>query len=315
MVDLRWPDRLCDVRLGINTCFAAKRWPEPRRCADIISGQLGLRDCQVSLDLADPLRDGKAAFKYAEQVKAACADAGVRIHSTFTGLSAYAANGLLHPQEEMRSAAQRWFEACIKLSAAMGVPGTGGFLGGLSVADASDAQRRRRLMAELGERMHSLATTGAAAGLQFLMMENMAVLREPGSSIQEARELEKVALDSPIPWRLCLDLGHPAALPASDPSGEPVAWLRESWLHPPVVQLQQANRTGDHHWPFTPERNAEGLVAARDVLSALRQHPEVDPCLLLEVIHPHEADDVQVLEDLTLSVDYWRDAIAQAIQL
>jgi sugar phosphate isomerase/epimerase len=301
-----------DVRVGINTCFAAKRWPEPKRWAELAAGRLGLRDCQVSLDLADPVRDGRAAFAYAEQVRAACEEAGLRLHSTFTGLSAYATNGLLHPEEAMRSVAQRWFEACIELSAAMGAPGTGGFLGALSVADAADARRRRELTAELGDRMQRLAESAAAAGLEFLMMENMAVTREPGHSMGEARELERAVSGSAVPWRLCLDLGHPAALRTSEPSGDPVAWLRESWAQVPVIQLQQANRTGDHHWPFTPEHNADGLVVAADVLSALGDGPVVDPCLLLEIIHAHEAHDEQVLDDLVASVAYWREAIAEA---
>ena len=119
---------------------------------------------------------------------------------------------------------------------------------------------------------------------------------------------------SAVPWRLCLDLGHPAALRTSDPSGDPVAWLRESWAQVPVIQLQQANRTGDHHWPFTPGHNADGLVVAADVLSALRQGPAVDPCLLLVVIHAHEADDEQVLDDLVTSVAYWREATSEVAQ-
>jgi D-erythrulose 1-phosphate 3-epimerase len=306
--------RLPGLRLGINTCFTAKRWPEPERCAEIIVGQLGLRDCQVSLDLADPVRDGKAAFAYAQRLRAACEDAGIRLHSTFTGLSAYMTNGLLHPDQAMRSAAQGWFEACIQLTATMGAPGTGGFLGALSVADAADDQRRRELKTELSDRMQLLAQFAAASGLEFLMMENMAVTREPGHSIPEAHELERVASGSAIPWRLCLDLGHPAALQTPDPSGKPVAWLRESWAQVPVIQLQQANRAGDHHWPFTPSHNARGLVVAADVLSALSEHPNVDPCLILEIIHPHEADDHGVLDDLVTSVAHWREAISEAVK-
>jgi sugar phosphate isomerase/epimerase len=126
VVGLRSNGGLPEVRLGINTCFAPKRWPEPKRWAEVVVGRLGLHDCQVSLDLADPVRESSAAFAYAAQVAEACEDAGIRLHSTFTGLSAYSTNGLLHPDEAMRSVAQRWFEACIELSAAMGAPGTGG---------------------------------------------------------------------------------------------------------------------------------------------------------------------------------------------
>jgi hypothetical protein len=53
---------------------------------------------------------------------------------------------------------------------------------------------------------------------------------------------------------------------------------------------------------------------AADVLSALSEGAAVDPCLLLEIIHAHEADDEQVLDDLVTSVAYWDEAISEAAQ-
>ena len=41
------------ARLGINTCFAVKRWPRPRDWAPIVRWQLGLSLVQHSLDLVD----------------------------------------------------------------------------------------------------------------------------------------------------------------------------------------------------------------------------------------------------------------------
>ncbi len=39
------------VQLGINTCFAVKRWPRPVDWAPIVREQLGLGHVQLSLDL------------------------------------------------------------------------------------------------------------------------------------------------------------------------------------------------------------------------------------------------------------------------
>ena len=80
-----------------------------------------------------------------------------------------------------------------------------------------------------------------------------------------------------------------------------------------MIHLQQSDRTGDHHWPFTPEYNKLGLVRANDVIDALRSWPqEADVYLFLEAIHPFEADDDLVLDDLRQSIAYWREALAQA---
>lgn len=304
--------------LGTNTCFAVKRWPEPERWAAIVAGDLGMAECQVTLDMMDPGLDMAASAPYAASVRRACEAAGVAVHSLFTGLAAYSANLLLHPEPAMRDAAQRWFERSVELGALAGARGVGGFLGALGVADAADPARRRSLLAELGERLHRLADRASAAGLGFLLMENMAVRREPGSVIGEMHELEVLAAGSAVPWVLCLDLGHPCALRTGTPSDDPLAWVAEGWAHLPVVQIQQANRDGDHHWPFTEARNAVGLLEAGPAVAALAGmgSPERDggaPVhVFFEVIHPAEADDDAVLDDLRQSAAHWRAAMRSA---
>ena len=41
---------------------------------------------------------------------------------------------------------------------------------------------------------------------------------------------------------------------------DPYAWLERLGRRAPVVQLQQADGQADHHWPFTPETNATGII-------------------------------------------------------
>ena len=41
------------VRLGVNTCFAVKRWPRPADWAPIVRDRLGLGLVQHSLDLVN----------------------------------------------------------------------------------------------------------------------------------------------------------------------------------------------------------------------------------------------------------------------
>jgi hypothetical protein len=90
--------------------------------------------------------------------------------------------------------------------------------------------------------------------------------------------------------------------------GSPEEWLGEQWFHTPVLQLQQANREGDQHWPFTRARNQAGLVLGSDVVEAIGGWPEEDDvCAFLEIMHPPEADDEAVLADLRESVAYWTD--------
>jgi D-erythrulose 1-phosphate 3-epimerase len=305
-----------DLTLGINTCFAAKRWPEPGQWVAIVVDQLGLSDCQVTFDLFDPALDLATAHTYADAVRSESLAAGLRVHSTFTGLAAYSGNLLLHPDEGARRAAEAWLRRAIDVTATVGARGTGGFLGAMSVADSQDGARRELLLSSMTEALGRLSEHAARQGLEFLLFENMAVEREFGHSIEQALELESLAAQpgsDRTPWVLCLDLGHPCVLDAGGPSADPLEWIRTPWTNPPVYQIQQANRQGDHHWPFTPERNAAGLLHADAVARALRQQSTPKgSALFLEVIHPDEYPDQQVIADLRVSVAYWREALAGA---
>jgi sugar phosphate isomerase/epimerase len=298
------------LHLGINTCFAVKRWPEPEQWLEIVKNELGLACCQFSLDLVDPLLDADATRAYAERVRALAAAHNVRIHSTFTGLAAYSWSLLLHPDELMRKAAMRWYAHAIDFTARLGASGTGGHIGALSVRDAGEPLRKRALIAEMQVRLRYLSGYAAERGLQFLLFENMAVDREWGHTIEEAQELSSLASGEGgdgVPLVLCLDIGHPCALRTGTSSDDYLAWLAQNWRHTPVIHLQQTDRSADHHWPFTRAFNGAGVIRAEKVIAALRQWSRAqDVYLFLEPIHPFEAEDASVLSELRESVDYWR---------
>ena len=299
-----------DLHLGINTCFAVKRWPEPEQWLTIVQEELGLNCCQFSLDLVDPLLDESATTAYANAVRVYTQAHDILLHSTFTGLAAYSWSQLLHPVEALREAAMQWYERAINFTAQLGARGTGGHIGALSVRDAMNEIRKRELISEMRERLASLSRYAAEKGLQFLLFENMAVSREWGHSIEEAQSLANLVAQGGVPLVLCLDVGHPCALHTGTVSDYYLAWFAQSWPHTPVVHLQQTDRTGDHHWPFTQAYNDQGIVRADNVLNAIRHWPdESDVYLFLEPIHPFEADDDVVLHDLRQSVQYWREAM------
>ena len=302
------------IHLGINTCFAVKRWPEPEQWIRLITHDLGLDCCQFSFDLVDPLLDADATRAYAEETRQRAANAGLHIHSSFTGLAAYSWSHLLHPDAALRQAAMRWYERAITFTAQLGARGTGGHLGAFSVANAADAHVRQRLLAELRERLQALTRTAADQGLDFLLFENMAVPRELGHSIEEAHWLADITTEGGVPLVLCLDLGHPCALRTGTTSDNYLAWLNEHWPQTPVIHLQQTDRTGDHHWPFTAAYNQRGIIDGPQVVAVLREwqrRPETgDMYVFLEPIHPFEADESTVLDELRESARYWRAALA-----
>ncbi len=78
-----------------------------------------------------------------------------------------------------------------------------------------------------------------------------------------------------------------------------------------AAQLQQSDAAGDHHWPFTAARNAEGRIDADRVIDALGEGGVDELDAYLEVIPSFEQDDDEVVDDLVASVDYWREALVR----
>ena len=168
-------------RLGINTCFAVKRWPGPERWTEVVRDRLGLDLVQHSLDLVDLDAPWPVVRRQAAAVRAACERAGLELHSTFTGLAAYSSNLLLHPDRELRDRAESWYRQAIAFTAAAGARATGGHVGAYSVADWHDPARRDALGAELRAALGRLAAAARAAGLQELYVENLAAALEPST--------------------------------------------------------------------------------------------------------------------------------------
>jgi len=296
------------LQLGINTCFAVKRWPRPDDWAPIVRNELGLRVVQHSFDLADLAAPAERVGTQVEELRQATDAHDLTLHSTFTGLAAYSANMLLAPDTADREAAEAWFKRAVEFTAQSGARATGGHVGCFSVPDWHDPARRAELWAGLQASLGRLAVDARAAGLEYLVVENLAVAREP-STMSMIRDLLDDGADDRVPVRLCLDVGHMCVPGTSGADRDPYAWLRELGRAAPMIQLQQSDAEGDHHWPFTADRNAIGRISADRVIDALGEGGVEESVLLLEVIPPFEQDESSVLVDLRASVEYWREAL------
>lgn len=174
-------------RLGVNTCFAVKRWPEPARWAELVAHTLGLDLVQHSLDLVDLDADAPLA-EQAAAVAEACTGHGIALHSVFTGLGAYGRNLLLDPDPGNRSRALAWLRRALGFAALAGGRAAGGHIGAFSVTDWRDADRRDELWRQLQSDLRQLAAFASGLGLDAVLIENMAVRREP-STMAEVESL------------------------------------------------------------------------------------------------------------------------------
>jgi D-erythrulose 1-phosphate 3-epimerase len=298
------------ARLGVNNCFAVKRWPCPDDWAAIVAGDLGLDTVELSLDLLAGPDTRVGRDRLAEQTRAALARHGLRADTVFTGLAAYSLNLLAHPDAEHRAAARRWYRDAIDLTAQLGATAVGGHVGSLSVPDSADPARRAQRWADLRENLADLAGHAHQCGLDHLLVENLVTDREPSTmALIEDIVTERSVAHAPV--QLCVDLGHPFVSGGSPADCDPYAWLAHFGPRIAEVQLQQSDGRADRHWPFTPEHNAAGRVDPGRVLDTLAAAGVDDVLLILEVIPAFEADDEQVISDLRASAEMWRGALAE----
>jgi len=296
-------------RLGINTCFTVKRWPEPQRWAEIVTGELGLDLVQHSLDLVDLDAPAAQLTDQADRLRASCEERGLELDSIFTGLAAYSSNLLLHPDLAARDRARYWFRRVMDFTVACGARSAGGHLGAYSVADWNRPDRRALLWNELTESLAELAAYARGRGLSALLVENLAAAREP-STIEMLGSLLADGDSLHAPVLACLDVGHMCVQGTAGDDRDPYAWLRRLGARAPIVQLQQSDGLADHHWPFTAGHNAGGIIDPGRLLAAIDQSGAEHVALILEVIPPFEQDDAAVISELRETCDYWRSALA-----
>jgi len=288
-------------------CFAVKRWPEPEVWCQIVAKNFKVKYVQFSLDLLDPRTLSGARDETCGQIIQATTKHGICLTSTFTGLAAYSYNLLLHPDLAMRMDALDWYEKAIALTAGMGVEATGGHLGAISLRDYQNTSRREYLMDFLMDALEHLSRVGKDAGLRFLLWEPMACLRERPCTIEGAEDLyERVNKRSAIPVKYCLDLGHQCTVGVDRKDKDTCQWLRQLAGRSPLIHIQQTDGQADHHWPFTKEYNEKGIMEPPRVIEAINDSDAQEVTLLLEAIHPFEAEERLVLREMKESVEYWK---------
>ncbi|RJS74678.1 sugar phosphate isomerase/epimerase, partial [Candidatus Bathyarchaeota archaeon] len=73
--------------LGVNNCWAVKRWPLPEDWVDVCCS-IDVEYVQFSFDLLDPKTSEPALSNMIRRIRDTSSEAGVKIQSTFTGLAA-----------------------------------------------------------------------------------------------------------------------------------------------------------------------------------------------------------------------------------
>ena len=278
--------------VGVNLCFAIKRWPEPEEWARIAADELGVSTVQFTMDLIDPWWPESDRAAMAARVREAAGRRGIAIHSVQIGLAGYTYNGLLHPDETARRIAEEWWRRSIDLAAELGAGAAGGPIGALSVADAASRERRKALYAEVVGRLGDLADHAKRSGLDALLVEPTPLPREIPSTIDEAKRLVADTSGGAVPLRFVIDVGHALYRPLYGEDASLVPWLTELRDHIGVLHLQNHDYRADAHWGWPDARGSYDPAGFhREVSEAGLDHLPV----FIEVFSPFEQADDEIV--------------------
>ncbi len=178
----------------------------------------------------------------------------------------------------------------------------------MSVPDWSDPARRAQRWEGLQHDLTTLAEHARNAGLDYLLVENLVAVREP-SMMAQLEDLLSDGDTDHVAWKLCLDVGHQCVPGTTGDERDPYAWLQRFGSRLAEVQLQQSDGLADHHWAFTAEHNAIGIIDPARVLTTLAASGAGDVDLIFEIIPGWEDPDGRVVDDLRASVEQWKAAI------
>jgi sugar phosphate isomerase/epimerase len=299
-----------DYRLGINTGFAVNRYPEPEEWIRIVGEDLELKVVQFTADMLNVDLPAKVIKNQVDRIQKTCEFYDIDISSTFTGAFTRV-NHLAHPDYEIRQHWIKWFKKFVDLSVDLGCDSMGSHFGIFTHRDNNNQDGRQKRRQENIDAWHEVAFYAKEKGLKFLTWEPMSISREQGEVISEARKLQNdVNINSPLPFKICLDVDH-GDVSSSDPRDtDPYSWLQEFAVDSPLIHLKQSHVNKSGHWPFIAEHNEIGRIQPDKVVKILMDEHINKVDLILELsFREREPFDSSVIEVLKESVQFWRSSI------
>ncbi len=292
------------MNFGINLSFAIKRWPEPQVWARLVRETLGLEVVQFTYDLLDPWWPESLRRPMTAEVRKAAQDWGIQIESAFSGLANYCFDGLLHPDTGGRRASLEWWKRAFDVAAEVGAKASGGPLGGMSVADASDPKRREERYRGLLDAVAELSEAARARGLERLQVECTPLAREVPYTVEQSRQfLADLEGRCAVSVKLLVDIGHALYQPLYGPAARMPDWLNGLGRNIGAFHLQNTDFQSDSHWGWPDKR---GLFDVAGFAREVREAGLEDVPAFLEIIYPFELADEAVLANITSSVRHCR---------
>lgn len=208
------------ISIGIDNCFALKRWITPSEWGRVIR-EMGMRYVEGVADLeVEPLLTPKSVHDdWIDAVNEQRAKHGIEVVMMYSNDSTYDTAGMAHPDHRIRDHyVEQWFGEYARITGAIGAD-LGYFVHGVPEEILYDPIR----YAEMGKNVYdSMTRVGELArmhGVKKVALEQMYTPHQPPFTIESMRRLMQQTLkDGHYPLYLTEDVGHhcPYYLPPTD---------------------------------------------------------------------------------------------------
>lgn len=198
------------IYLGIDNCFASKRWNRPSEWLRVIK-KMGLRYIEASADTeCDPLYMGEEfTADWIRDVKKECAAQDMVVKNLYSGHGTYATSGLSHYDDRVIGRFRdQWMKKQIDTANEFGA-GFGFFAHGFEELLLQDDALYCAKLEQLYDTMADLASYAKETGMAYVGLEQMYSPHQPPWTIDDTLLLMKeVYRRSGAPFYITADLGH-----------------------------------------------------------------------------------------------------------
>ncbi len=198
------------ISLGIDNCFASKRWTRPEEWTKLIH-EMDLRLIEASADTeCDPLYMGSHYMNtWVEQVKTACEKNNVIVANLYSGHGTYSTLGLAHTDRSVRQFFKdNWIKSQADTAKKLDA-GLGFFAHGINYDLLQNKTAFQKTMETLYEDLADIAAYAQKIELHHISLEQMYSPHQPPWTISSCMELmDNVFNVGNAPLYITLDVGH-----------------------------------------------------------------------------------------------------------
>ena len=290
--------------LGINTGFALNRYSNFNDLFKDIKEKIKLKKIQFTADLLNLNLSSKQITRQTNDIKKSLKLYKIDIISCFTG--AYTrVNHLSNPNKEIRSYWIRWFQKYINFCSDIECDNIGSHLGILSYAQLKNFNFNFKRTLET---WHELGEYAKKKGIKYFLWEPMSIDREFGETIAKCRVVQKkLNYNSPIPFKICLDVDHGDICSKNKDDRNPYKWIEQFADETPLIHLKQSYHDKGGHWPFTKYHNRKGKIFPKLIIEKFKIKKNNNLNLILEInFKEREPHDKNLFKELKETVNFWK---------